>query len=61
MYRIRAIGPLPKGYVNADYFLENVLSREFVSRTEAEEAARATYTGPDRFGDEPKWDVVEIR
>ncbi len=61
MYRIRAIGPLPEGYLDADYFLEDVLSRAFASEAEAEEAARASYRGPDRFGDGPGWDVVETQ
>ena len=61
MYRIHAIGPLPKGYVNADYFIGDVLSREFDSRAEAEAAGRAAYKGRDRFGDGPEWEVVETR
>jgi hypothetical protein len=61
MYRIQASGPLPVGYLNADYFLENVLSMEFATRVEAANMARATYLGPDRFGDGPNWEVIETR
>jgi hypothetical protein len=59
MYRIKVIRPPPDGYLNADYFLDNVLSRTFTSEAEAEEAARASYRGMDRFGDGLEWDVVE--
>jgi hypothetical protein len=61
MYRIKAISTLPQGYLDADYFLDNVLSRSFATEAEAEVAARASYRGTDRFGDGLEWDVVETR